>query len=132
MEKPIENFLLNISLTLACCLLIFILSAPPSPENIANIPHIDKVVHFGVYGILAVLFFRTFESPLVRMGLKTAMVLGILSSALYGVSDEIHQHFVPYRHADLCDVAADFLGSVFGVCTYRYLAKRRPRIEKPG
>ena len=132
MARPLSVFLLNLLMTLVCCLLIFIQSALPSPESIPDIPHLDKVAHFGVYGILAVLFFRTFESPLARISPKTAMVLGVLASALYGMSDELHQYYVPYRDADLLDLAADVLGSAFGVFAYRYLTKHHSYGRKPG
>ena len=42
-------------------------------------------------------------------------MLSILLSSLYGISDEIHQSFVPYRTADVMDALADIIGSAFGV-----------------
>jgi len=47
------------------------------------------------------------------------MLISIFSSTLYGISDEIHQYYVPQRYAELGDVLADFVGSVAGVFAYR-------------
>jgi VanZ family protein len=124
MQKPFRSFLLNLSITLAYCFLIYVQSAYPSPDRLPNIPHIDKLLHFGAYAVLGILFFRTFESLPIDNSLKVVMILGILSSTLYGISDEIHQHYVPYRSADIWDGVANLLGSIFGVFAYRYLLKR--------
>lgn len=124
MNKPYKTFVINLSITLSYCLLIYIQSAHPSPENMPDIPHIDKLLHFAAYAVLAILFFRTFESLPVNSSLKVVMILGIISSALYGITDEIHQHYVPYRDADIWDGVADILGSIIGVFAYRYLLKR--------
>lgn len=48
------------------------------------------------------------------------MILSITLSSLYGISDEIHQYYVPYRNADVMDVMADILGSIFGVYIYNF------------
>jgi VanZ family protein len=42
-------------------------------------------------------------------------MLSILSSSLYGMSDEVHQYFVPQRNADIMDFFADVMGSICGV-----------------
>lgn len=47
------------------------------------------------------------------------VILSVLLSSLYGISDEIHQYFVPYRDADLMDILADTLGVVMGVYFYQ-------------
>jgi VanZ family protein len=124
MKKTSKTLILNTSMTLAYCVLIYFQSGRPSPEMIPEIPHIDKLLHFGAYAILAVLFFRTFESLPMNNSLKVVMILGIISSALYGITDEIHQHYVPYRDSDILDAVADTLGSITGVFVYRYLLKR--------
>jgi len=47
------------------------------------------------------------------------IVLSILSSSLYGLSDEIHQYFVAYRDADIMDILADMAGSICGVYIFK-------------
>jgi len=52
------------------------------------------------------------------------LILSVLLSALFGISDEIHQSFVPFRTADPMDVLADILGSIAGVYLYQKMATK--------
>jgi VanZ family protein len=47
----------------------------------------------------------------------------VLSTALYGLSDEVHQYFVPFRTADPLDLLADALGGALGVLFYQALSR---------
>jgi len=104
------------------CLLIFIQSSYPSTERIPDWPYIDKMLHFAAYALLGALFLRAFKTTKIKNNLKLVLILSILLSSLYGVSDEIHQYFIPYRIADLMDVLADLLGSIMGVYIYQAIA----------
>lgn len=103
------------------CLLIFIQSSYPSPENIPNLPYIDKIIHFTVYAILAILFFRALGTQRFKENITMVIMLSILSSCLCGLSDEVHQYFVPHRDADLMDFLADVGGSICGVCVIKFI-----------
>ena len=107
------------------CLLIFIQSSYPSPKNIQNLnlPYIDKLIHFAVYAILGMLFFRVFRTQRFKENVNMVMALSILSSSFCGMSDEIHQYFVPYRDADIMDFFADVMGSICGVCVFKFIKK---------
>ena len=106
------------------CLLIFIQSSYPSPESVPDWPNIDKLFHVAVYALLGALFLRAFKTLLIQHNLKLVMILSILLSSLYGISDEIHQHFVPFRDADFMDALADMIGSVGGVYGYQLLSSK--------
>jgi VanZ family protein len=97
------------------CLLIFIQSSYPSPEIEPDLPYFDKVLHFTAYALLAALFLRAFYTTRIKHNLKLIIILSILLSSLYGISDEIHQSYVPFRTADAMDALADILGSTLGV-----------------
>ncbi|MDL1988835.1 MAG: VanZ family protein [Deltaproteobacteria bacterium] len=103
------------------CLLIFIQSSYPSPENIPNLPYLDKLIHFAAYAILGILFFRAFRTQRFKENINLVIMLSILSSSLYGMSDEVHQYFVPYRNADIMDFLADVMGSICGVYLLMHL-----------
>ena len=77
-------------------------------------PNFDKVLHFLGYALLGALFLRAFYTTSINHRLKLIFVLSVLFSGLYGISDEIHQSFVPYRDASAMDALADILGSAFG------------------
>ncbi|MGD1999547.1 MAG: VanZ family protein [Desulfobacterales bacterium] len=104
---------------IAYCLLIFIQSSFPSPVKEPDIPFFDKYLHILGYALLGALFCRAYGS--LRFGGKFWRIafLSVLSAGLYGISDEIHQHFVPGRSADVMDVAADFVGAAWGVLFYK-------------
>ena len=102
------------------CFLIYIQSSYPSPETIPDLPYLDKLLHFAAYAILGVLFFRAFRKQRFKDNIRLAMILSMLLSTLYGLSDELHQSYVPYRNADLMDALADMLGSVGGVYFFNY------------
>ncbi len=106
------------------CLLIFLQSSYPSPQTVPDVPHMDKFLHFVVYGILGILFFRAYSTLRIKNNVNLLIIISILSSGLYGISDELHQYFVSYREADLMDALANLLGSIGGVTVY-FLSRRR-------
>lgn len=100
------------------CTFIFIQSAFPSPESMPEIPHMDKVNHFIAYAIMGILFFRAYRTLRLRNNTILLIILSILSSTFYGLTDEFHQFFVPERHMDMMDLLADAVGSCIGVVGY--------------
>jgi VanZ family protein len=91
---------------------------------VPELPYSDKVLHFFAYALLGALFLRAFKTSRIKNKVTLIVTLSILLSSLYGISDEIHQHFVPYRDADLVDVLADMLGAVMGVCIYQAIFRK--------
>lgn len=92
---------------------LFVLSSQPvlpSPPGVN-----DKMAHAVSYGLLGVLCLAglsrgewhgvTWRRALVAVGLAIA----------YGVTDEVHQAFVPGRSPDVADVVADGAGAAFAV-----------------
>jgi VanZ family protein len=77
---------------------------------------------------LGVLFLRAFRTTRIKQNVKLVITLSILSSSLYGMSDEFHQHFVPYRYAEVWDVLANILGSVCGVYIYKLFIIKSSKI----
>jgi VanZ family protein len=92
---------------------IFALSAMPKPPAPPGID--DKSQHFlGYAGLGAVTLRATSGGALA--GLRGGAALAAWAiSAIYGVSDEVHQRFVPGRTADLLDLRADVLGAAAGI-----------------
>ena len=107
------------------CLLIYIQSDHPSPEKLPSFEFSDKVLHFIAYGILGVLFFRFYQTLRVKSDMRMLILLSVVSATVYGISDEIHQHFVPYRHGDFFDAVADALGAACGVYAYYFWLVRK-------
>ncbi|MBC8443705.1 MAG: VanZ family protein [Deltaproteobacteria bacterium] len=113
------------------CLLIFIQSANPAPDLIPRLPFMDKVIHLGAYAVLGVLFFRAFDSTTLKQYRLVVPILAAMAASLYGISDEIHQAYVPFREADGWDALADIIGSIAGVSlVYLYFSKYRKQAEE--
>jgi len=106
------------------CLLIFIQSSYPATQSLPSIPHMDKLAHTGAYALLGFLFFRVFQTTSIQKNAVLLVIFSALASSLYGISDEIHQYFVPSRTADIVDVLADAAGSVLGAVTGQLLLNR--------
>ncbi len=82
----------------------------------SDIDHMIKeslhLIEFAILYVLIVIAFLTWKknfTPVLNL-------LSALFAALYGISDEIHQSFYPYRSASLFDLVKDFTG--ISVCYY--------------
>lgn len=74
----------------------------------------EQAIHPLEYTVLGILIVRALAGGLpARITLSTA-ILGVTLTTAYGVTDEIHQMFVPGRVADWNDLVADAIGGVAG------------------
>jgi VanZ family protein len=112
-------------------LVIFGLSSIPG----TRIPDVgftfaDKVAHVCVYGVLGALFYRGWRRSVSRLATGGLVALAALCALGYGVTDEIHQMFVPNRSSELLDLAADLVGGTLGaaaaVTVVRLRTGKRP------
>lgn len=103
------------------CLLIFIQSSYPATDSLPSFPHADKLAHAGGYALLGFLFYRAYLTTGMNKWAMALLIISALSASAYGVSDEIHQYFVPSRTADIVDAMADTAGSVLGAVAARIL-----------
>jgi VanZ family protein len=107
--------------------IIFSASAQPDVSLPSGLS--DKYTHILAYAPLGVLFFRAIAGGLpVRLTLSTAL-LGVALTTAYGITDELHQLFVPGRSADWRDVVADAIGGVVAavVCWLWGIISAAPR-----
>lgn len=84
--------------------------------------------HFGVYAVLGALLFLAFAHETVP---GRAVAYAVLTASLYGVTDELHQAFVPGRVPDAADWGMDTLGALAGaliaLLALRALARHREK-----
>ena len=81
---------------------------------------VRKTAHFTEYAILGALFYlNLIQFPKLNSHIKK-LLLPILFSYLYAITDELHQVFVPGRSAQFRDILIDTLGASFGA-TITYL-----------
>ncbi len=131
----------HIFLSLTCVYAMFLfylssLSSPPGPSGLGflyGLVHLledlglkflvypfyfayrypDKFAHVILYMGLGLLLNPTLSSSKNEVLSKYAALLSIVIGTLYGVTDEFHQYFVPYRSPSSMDLLADFMGLLF-------------------
>ncbi len=97
----------------------FLLTSIPNPEMDVPIPYVDKIAHFGFYGVmgfLCAMWRRESNSPAMRAALAGAVFV-----AFVGGIDEIHQYWIPGRSMDIVDWIADAAGGGIGALFSAFL-----------
>ena len=92
--------------------LLLTLTSIPNPDFGIGFPGMDKLAHFGFYGVagfLCALWRR--ESGRGAMG---AVVFAAVLVVLLGAADEIHQQWIPGRSMEFRDWIADVSGGTAG------------------
>jgi len=74
----------------------------------------DKSAHIIAYAALGATLVRALGQGRSAAVTPRRVLIAALLATLYGMSDELHQWFVPGRNAEWLDVAADALGGVIG------------------
>ena len=74
----------------------------------------DKPWHLLAYLALAVLVVRALARRALARIDGGVLISAVAITVAYGLSDEIHQRFVPGRTADAKDLAADTGGAIVG------------------
>jgi len=104
--------------------IIFYLSSQSHPED--KLPSFlffkevsDKVLHTVEYAILALLCYRAFRWAAGPTGTLQAVALAIVTASIYGLTDEVHQAFVPLRESSWQDWLADTIGATIGAVSWR-------------
>jgi VanZ family protein len=103
-------------------------------SSIREVPQLpagsDKNLHAILYAGLAALVARALAGGW-RRRLTLPMALGtIVICAVYGITDEVHQYFVPPRQADILDVVADAAGAAaaaLGLLVWSGIIRQRDR-----
>lgn len=94
--------------------------AADKQEAIMAIVHtiVRKGAHFTEYAVLAALVSNAIRVYKPKTLFK--WLIPISFSALYAVTDEIHQYFVPERACRLFDVGIDTVGAIFGTAIFTF------------
>lgn len=113
--------------------LIFYLSDQSHPET--HVPFVsyfsDKVVHAVAYAVLGALSYRALRASPNGWWRQRAIPAAILLASLYGISDEVHQSFVPFRDSSWLDWVADTVGAALGVAVMHRVSSLRPVTSIP-
>lgn len=107
-------------LAIVWSVIIIVLCSIPGQEfpdaSFIDIPHFDKIVHFGLYFILSIVTIKGIQQQNRFKLLKSHPYLSIVIYAVFlGVSLELIQYyFIPFRSGDLLDMLANFTGLLLG------------------
>jgi VanZ family protein len=95
------------------------LPADPLFEKI----HLDKIVHFGLFAITVLLLCIGYYRQHKHISKLTFTVIAI-SAAFYGLAIEyIQKYWAIQRGFDMSDVAADIVGAIAGILTFKLIKK---------
>jgi len=112
---------------------IFFFSSLPGNPDIADPPFFfyveRKGAHIVEYMLLSFFAFRFFSALSPRQIPRTLFLLAFLFSITYGISDEFHQSFTPYRSPKATDVLIDTGGALLGCIGAFFFLKRKNRIK---
>ena len=78
---------------------------------------IRKLAHFGIYMLLGFFMINSFNKSF-KLKKWLIILLSIVASGIYAVSDEIHQNFTAGRGPGLVDVLIDTGGAVVGISLF--------------
>jgi VanZ family protein len=99
--------------------LIFLMSA----QSDLSLPALagsesDKVAHVLEFGVLGILWARAAKTSWPHWPFLLVLASIGLFTGLYGVTDELHQLYVPRRFSDWHDALADLCGGTLGGMGY--------------
>jgi VanZ family protein len=109
---------------------LYVASAQSDIGIAARIP--DWITHGSAYFILGLLVSRASAGGVGRPSSPGDAALVVLLCTLYGVSDEVHQSFVPGRDSSVWDVAKDLGGAAFAAAMWRLAWPTSASADKRG
>ena len=107
-----KNNKLSWTITAIIAITIFYLSSlnlgSGSTNTISMLYHISAFFFLSLFLLISI----------VRKEKKNLILLAIMIAIFYGISDEIHQFFVPGRNTSLLDVFLNSLGTLYAFMVY--------------
>ncbi|MEH7484695.1 VanZ family protein [Neobacillus drentensis] len=97
-------------------------SADHEEINVLNLI-VRKATHVTVFGILALLLFKSLEIN------RYSYILSWVLTFLYAITDEYHQSFMPGRVSSFRDVLFDSLGAFLGLSLILLVNRKRKLIH---
>jgi VanZ family protein len=88
-----------------------------------NIPHFDKIVHFGMFAMLIFLFRQESDrfAPAKQLIRNSFLFLALIFSA---ISEVIQYRFISGRTGSIKDFIADLIGFAAGTLFYIWIWKK--------
>jgi VanZ family protein len=103
---------------------IFFLSTQSSLPHPKSFIGLDKLLHFTAYGALGFAAFLWVPPAFWKRRPVLSLLLITTIVSAYGITDELHQYFVPGRDCDIWDWVADTLGAFTGALVAMMVLKK--------
>jgi VanZ family protein len=125
----------------AYCALVYYLSSRSEYPDVQPwfpgwAPDPSIIAHFFLYAVFAIAAWNNFRAEPAGWLSRRATFFAIVFCALYGVTDEYHQSFVPNRQCTFADFATDTIGAAAGmafITLMQLLKKNKKRLSaSPG
>lgn len=105
-------------------IILWLISIPGSnmPKTpLLAIPHLDKLVHFGIFVVFAFLLNYGLSKQASVFCQKQQYTISLLIGVIYSAGTELLQYIViSARSAEFWDFVANFTGCVVGVLVFKY------------
>ncbi|MFC1835199.1 VanZ family protein [Thermodesulfobacteriota bacterium] len=109
-----------------CGLIFFLSSLEKGPDYFTlPFPYADKIGHVVLYSGLGFLVARRLTHK-GDLGRRHIYMISFLFCLAYGITDELHQRYVPGRMFEFADILADTIGGLVGAAVH-FLVARAPR-----
>ncbi len=103
------------ALVIIYCCIIFAASSVPG-NDLPLLPATDYIMHgleYAGLGFLIAWWRKTRGERIPQL-----YIFSVAAASLYGITDELHQYFVPGRCMTLTDWLADTMGAMAGVAVF--------------
>ncbi|MBM2813588.1 MAG: VanZ family protein [Ignavibacteria bacterium] len=97
-------------------------SRPPLPDLVFELN--DKFLHFIAYFIFGISILLAVQANGKKWNQRQIIITVIIIGFIYGISDEIHQYYIPGRSFDFFDWIAD----AAGICISLFFLKNIRKI----
>lgn len=111
------------TLLVVAAILYLSLARTSAPDDMPQIPHADKIVHFIMYlGVMLAFYLDVYRQSLSQKSFRRRLVWGLFLCVVFGgVVELLQMYCTTYRTGDWWDWVADALGVLAGAWSGRYL-----------
>lgn len=119
-----KHYVLSFIICLLIAIFIFYMSSKSFEKGTPiDFPFKSIVYHFSIFFVFA--FFLSISMKRGNNKNKYLVIIAILISIAYGISDELHQFFVPGRSCTISDVLLDSIGIFSANIVYSIIPSSR-------
>lgn len=89
------------------------------PKQVEQLLSFDELAHAAEYAIFGFLLARAFANSKKENLKNNFRFFAIICAIIYGISDELHQYFIPLRTMSIIDLIYDCIGAAVGQIFYK-------------